>query len=127
MICITPAWGFIVVYLTKLKNGNLSHGIHVYNINGRRLRKRRLDFAIANWCVWTSMKGFDYMIVSDPRGKLRAFEVFYCDVKKSFFRCHSPVSSLTYLVDLGAVIAVTQNGKILFVPQSIDGKIRNVS
>jgi hypothetical protein len=67
------------------------------------------------------------MIVSDPRGKLRSFEVFYCDIEASFFRCHAPVSSLAYVVDLGAVIAVTQNGKILFVPQSIDGKMINVT
>jgi hypothetical protein len=116
MVCITPAWGFIVTYLTKLKNGKLWHRLYVFNVNGRRLRKVKLNFQIVCWTCWASNKGFDYMIVSDERGKLFGFEVFYATVTDSFYRCHTTVNSLEYVMELGAVVVMTYDGQIIFVP-----------
>jgi hypothetical protein len=120
MLCVTPVWGFIVAYVAKVKNAKLWHWLFVFNVNGRRIRKVRLDFAIANWCCWASRKGFDYMVISDARGKLFSFEVFYCKIGDSFIRCNSPLATLLYIGELEAIVAVTQNGRIMFVPHVID-------
>ena len=116
LVTVTKAWGFIVVYATKLKNGKLNHCLHVFNINGTPLRKRKIGFPICQWTTWTSPKGFDFMIVGDDRGKLFSMEVFYLDLGESFFRCHSPITSLAYSQDISCCIAVTQDGRILFIP-----------
>jgi hypothetical protein len=125
MVCVTPAWGFIVAYVTKLKNAKLWHRLLVFNINGRWLRKVKLDFQITNWTCWASVKGFDYMVVSDERGKLFGFEVFYAEVGDSFYRCHAPVSSLLYIVELGAVVVMTHDGQVLFIPHVPDRSEQN--
>jgi WD40 repeat protein len=119
LVCVTSGWGFIVTYVTKLKEGKLLHYLYVFNVNGRRLRKKKLDLEVSAWFAWTSPKGFDYMVISDPRGKLFAFEVFYGEIGEAFFRCHSPVSTITYVADIGCVVAVATNGQLIFVPHHI--------
>jgi hypothetical protein len=120
MLCVTPGWGFIVVYVARIKNARICHWLYVFTVNGRRIRKVSIDFTIANWCCWTSKSGFDFMVISDIRGKLFSFEVFYCDIGDSFARCHSPLASLMYIGELEAIVAVTQNGYISFIPHIVD-------
>lgn len=115
-VIVTKAWGFIVVYAKKMKNGKLDHFLYAFNVNGTRLRKRKIGFPISAWTTWTSSKGFDFMLVSDDRGKLFYMEVFYLDIEESFFRCHSPVTSLGYSREISCSIVVTQDGRILFIP-----------
>ena len=119
MVTMTPGWGFIVVYATKLKDGVFSHYLYVFNVNGIRLRKKKLGFEIIAWAHYKSNKGFDYMFISDSRGKLFEFEVFYLNIGESFFRCHSPIASLSYLKDIFAVVVVTKDGRVIFIPHTI--------
>lgn len=116
MVTMTPSWGFIVCYATKLMAGRLSHYLYVFNVNGIKLGKKDIGFEINCWSHSTSPKGFDYMLISDDRGKLFSFEVFKLDIGEAFFRCHSPVVSLEYLKELHAVLIVTKDGRIIFIP-----------
>jgi hypothetical protein len=127
MVCVTPAWGFIVAYVTKLKGWKLWHILLVFNINGRRLRKIKLDCAISHWTCWASRKGFDYMAIMDERRKLFAFEVFYPNMTDSVYRAHCPVAGVNYLLELGALAVITQDGQITFVPYVADRPVNETA
>jgi hypothetical protein len=115
-IAITNGWGFIAVYARRVLNGKLEHFIFVFNVNGALLRRRVIDFEVAIWSTWTNSKGFDWIVLADENGKLFVFEVFNADIGDGIFRCRSPITFLTYALDIGCVIAVTKDARVIFVP-----------
>jgi hypothetical protein len=118
-IAITNGWGFIVTYAKRVEHGKVEHFIFVFNVNGELLRRQQIDFQVTIWSSWTSPKGFDYMVVADENGKLFVFEVFFCEIGEGIFRCRSVVQWLTYAMDIGCVVAVTRDGRLIFVPHQI--------
>lgn len=116
MVTVTNGWGFIVCYAQKVHNGKLKHYLFVFSINGERLVKQKIDFEITTWTTWTSTKSFDYMIVADEKGKMFAFEVFFGELGITIYRCQSRIVTLSYLSDINCIVAVTKDGRILFVP-----------
>lgn len=123
LITVTNGWGFIVVYATKLCGFEIKHYIYVFSVNGRLIRKRKINFPIISWCNWKSKKGFDYMVISDNNGKLFSFEVFYCNIGDGIYRCKSPILTLTYLDDVSSIIAITKDGRVLFLPHNANNYI----
>lgn len=119
LVTVTTGWGFIVTYAEKMKNGAMKRYMYVFNVNGELLKKKKMDFRVVEWTHWTSNKGFDYMIIADENGKLFALEVFYCDLGEGLFRCRAPVTSLQYITDISTVVAVTKDGRILFIPHNV--------
>jgi hypothetical protein len=115
-ILITRGWGFVVTYGSSRKTGKPVSYVYVHSVNGRLIRKVQLQFPIVAWCTWDSRDGFDYLLVSTGLGKLSVCEAFYFDVNESFYVCHTHVASLTYLRDLGVAVAVTGDGRVIFVP-----------
>jgi hypothetical protein len=121
LISITNGWGFVATYARRVEQGKVEHFIFVFNVNGELLRRQPIDFQVTTWSCWTNAKGFDYMVMSDENGKLFVFEVFFCEIGEGIFRCRSPVQWLTYALDIGCVVAVTRDGKLIFVPHQVSG------
>ena len=119
LVTVTSGWGFIVLYAERIRSGKLKHLIYVFNVNGERLGKAKIDSRITCWTTWTSTAGFDYMIYADSNGKLFCFEVFYCHPGDSLYRCRSPVITVRYLRKLSCVVVALKDGRVLFIPQSL--------
>jgi hypothetical protein len=119
LILVTNGWGFIVVYAQELNGGNSEEFICVFSVNGELLKKRKIDFEVVAWTTWTTMDGFDYIALADDNGKLFAFEVFYCDLGESLFRCRSPIIGLNYVRGLSCLVVVTKDNRILFIPHCV--------
>ncbi|OHS96264.1 Beige/BEACH domain containing protein [Tritrichomonas foetus] len=115
-ILITPAWGFILIYTESVKNSRIAHYISLYNINGKFIKGIEIDFVVSDWVSWRSESGFDYVLLSDEKGRLYMFEAFYLNVKRPFFRCSTPIVKVKYLVDKMIAVAVSFNGKVFFIP-----------
>ena len=47
------------------------------------------------------------------------------NIRKTFYRCYSEITSLHYLVDEELVISVTKEGQIELIPYSIDMERNN--
>ena len=79
-VLITPSWGFIVVYLTRIENNGIEHQIGVYTINGDLIRKTRIEDALTLMNVWSSPASFDYVVISDVSNHVYMFEAFYASL-----------------------------------------------
>ena len=118
LVTITHGWGFIVAHAQRIRNGKLKNLVYVFNINGERLGKAKIDSSITCWTTWTSISGFDYMVYADSNGKLFSFEVFYCNPSDNLYRCRSPVITVRYSLKLSCVIVALNDGRVLFIPHS---------
>lgn len=118
-VIITKSWGFIVVYASQMIMGALSHFLYCFSVNGDFIRKIQLSREVEAWDTWQSSSGFDYLLFSDDKGKLYSCEVFYLDIGESFYRCASHITSLKYIKDMAAVVAITDDGKVYIIPKNL--------
>ena len=119
-VLVTESWGFILCYATAITRGSLEHFLFLFSINGEQLKRVTIDFPVACWSAWSSTKGFDYAVLSDERGRIFCFEVFFMNVAGAIFRCHASLASLSFASELKCVVAVTREGRILFIPHDIE-------
>ena len=111
-VIVTPSWGFIVIYLTRIEENKLVHVLSVYTINGLFVREARVLSPISKMTCWKSPKGFDYIAISSERGSISTSEVFYLDFGKPMFRFQSSLVALKFNEKMGTLIAVSDDGKI---------------
>ena len=115
-ILVTPAWGFVVVYMTKIEDGTVRHIIATYTINGDLVRTQQIDHAIATWSCFRTCDGFDFIAMADDQGDCYIFEAFYLNITAPFYNSESPVASMFYMNMESVAVLVSQNGKVTFVP-----------
>lgn len=120
MILVTPSWGFILIYSEILlkKDGKVVHIVSLLNINGNYIRSVEFNFRIACWESFSSLDGFDYVLVSDENGKLYLFEAFYLNPSKPIYRCQRTIIHVKYLLESNIVVAISKEGTIFLVPYS---------
>lgn len=123
-VLITPSWGFILTYASQVISGKTTYYLYLHTINGKLIRKTK-SHLISCWYTWSSHKAFDYVIFANEKGNLYEFEAFYLNIRKTFYRCYSEITSLHYLVDEELVISVTKEGQIELIPYSIDMERNN--
>jgi hypothetical protein len=117
-ILITPFWGFVLVYGTKITDGRLKHFILLYSINGDLIRSMPCEKQVAAWSAFTSVDGFDHVAMIDVTGTCFLFEAFYLDLRMQFTVPYSKVVLLSVLVQESAVLVVTEDGTIIIAPLS---------
>ena len=117
-VLVTPSWGFIIANGCEYVNGKPKYSISVYNVNGVHIRTVEFESAVGQWVSWSNPAGFDFVILSGDKGKLYAFEAFFCDVATPFYRCCNDLIALEYSQVSQLVCAVTAEGRIHFVPFS---------
>ena len=118
-ILITQGWGFIVVYNTDLSKGILTHYITVFNINGEMVRDVEIPVPVHAWSSYMDAKGFDYIVMADDQGSIYHFEAFYANIGESVFSVPYEIKAMKYLVDECIIIAVTSDGRAIFIPSLI--------
>ena len=112
---ISEAWGFIVAYIAETENLPISR-ISVYTINGQLVNTKKIETDIADCCLWTSSKGFDYITLVNQYGKVFVSEVFYLDftIIPAVFK--QPLARLFYSDTARAIVGVEKTGRIVYVP-----------
>jgi hypothetical protein len=118
-VLITQSWGFVVVCTTKLENGKINHNIAVYNTNGLFIRRAALPDAMAIWTSWSSLTGFDFLVIVSEHGRF-----FYCE---AFFlqfavikgcKQNGKVVAISYHPNELGLLAVYEDGDVILVPFS---------
>jgi hypothetical protein len=107
-LLITDGWGFVVALTNE--------SIHIFNVNGIRIRRVPNGKHILSLCAWKSASGFDYLCGSDTRGRLMVGEAFYAKFDVSIHYCRGPIKWLNFLGAVNCIAAVAQNGKGYIVP-----------
>lgn len=116
-VLITKSMGFVLVDAMRAVDGDVSHVFLLYNINGLFMREFDADFDFSCWSMWTSLDGFDNVVVADTEGVLRIGEVFNIDKGLSqICKCNSTVLSLKFIPEMNSLFAICSNGEVLFVP-----------
>ena len=118
-VLVTHSWGFIVVYMTELERGTVHHVLSLYSPNGQFIKRRTIANGIVAWSSFSTQDGFDYVVCADEKGKLWSFEAFTLYLDESFSRSSTQVIGIMESVEEGGAIAVTKDGKILFIPNPI--------
>jgi hypothetical protein len=114
-LLITRAWGFIVTHAVETIGGKTSNWLFVHNVNGMFVRSLQISFDIVVWCSWSSLKGFDYLMLATDVGKLMAFEVFYLNIGEPFHRSYEKAMALSYRTEGSFAVVVFKNGKISYI------------
>jgi hypothetical protein len=114
-ILMTPFWGFVLVYFTKIVDGKLEHNIALYSVNGDLIRIISHPVAIVQWTSFASTDGFDFVVMADSTGKCFLFEAFFLEVKEAFFQSPAKVVSLSFCVSESAAVIVTEMGTLAIV------------
>jgi hypothetical protein len=120
-ILITPFWGFVVVYLTRIVDGKLQHSISLYSTNGDLIRTIVHSHAIVQWVSFTSSDGFDFVVMADAANRCFLFEAFYLNVSKELFIAPATVTSLNFLPSESTAVIATANGELILVHSEPNG------
>ncbi|EAX98401.1 Beige/BEACH domain containing protein [Trichomonas vaginalis G3] len=114
-ILITPGWGFILVYATKIVDYKVKYSLQLFNINGGFLREKELDSAIVYMQTFTSRDGFDYILMSDDKNRVYLFEAFFLDILEPVTRFTSHICALRFFKDFDCLCIVGTDGKVSFL------------
>ncbi|OHT12088.1 hypothetical protein TRFO_03707 [Tritrichomonas foetus] len=130
LVCITPSWGFIVVYcvdrITNNKlDGNLNddsfdHYFLTFSNNGELIKKVKFEFPIVALTTWKSENNFDFIAFASSKDKIYACEAFYLNVSEPIFKCEARVRTLHYSEEMKMITVVTRDGLFSFQPYSAD-------
>jgi hypothetical protein len=115
-VLITPLWGFILVHGCEYENEEPFYSLILLNINGLFIRKVQFAALIKDWFAWTSVEGFDFVILSAEKGRLFAFEVFFLEVGSPVHRFTSEVVGLYFASSINFIIALEADGTLHFIP-----------
>lgn len=115
-ILITKAWGFIMVYMTRITDGQLTHHISLYSVNGDFIRTVELQFPMAAWSTYKSSDGFDYIVMVDSESNVYHFEAYYLNLGHPFHKLGDPIIGTSFIKDASIAILLTANGRAIFLP-----------
>ena len=110
-VLITPSWGFIVVYLTKIEDNAIKHQLAVLTVNGILIRKANIEDAVTMFSVWSSPASFDYVLMGDVMNRVFAFEAFYIDLRL-VGQFSSEISGLFYWAKENQVVVIFRSGDV---------------
>ena len=111
---ITPSWGFVLICSQSWKQGKYIGRISIYTINGLFIRSVEIVDQVSYWISYAK-EGFDYVVMTDTKGKLFHFEAFYLRVGRPLFRFGKELISLTFSGKDGILYSITEEGKVIFV------------
>jgi hypothetical protein len=105
---ITDGWGFVVV----LTNDS----IHIFSVNGIRIRRVVNMKRIVLFCTWKSAAGFDYLCGSDNGGRLMICEAFYGNFDSQLCQIPGSVRWLNFVGAINCISAIIVDGMGFLFP-----------
>ena len=119
-VAVSKGWGFVVT-ITKIvddiSNQKTKSKIFVHTINGLLVKEKIIDTVaqISHMCVFTSRKGFDYILISHA-GKIECAELFNLEFTSVPMKRLTKIIYLSYDEVSRCVIGVNDYGEILYTP-----------
>ena len=115
-ILVSEEWGFVIVYETEVKMGQVSRYIEVFTIDGILVGRKQVQFTVTAWCTMSNGSGRDYVALSDHRGRMYLFEAFYLDIGEPFHRTVENITHMVYVDSIMSISAVSSSGVCFIVP-----------
>jgi hypothetical protein len=118
LLLVSESWGFVVV--SGKRHGNSHENVlSVYTVNGVLVRECVLTSRIQAWTTWSSVSGFDYLLVASDDGQLRCCELFFLDFAPVLgVSLSAGVCAVRFVKEEQAIALVTDNGEFTIVPFS---------
>ena len=115
-ILVTSSLGFVLVHTRKAVKGTLKYGIHLFSINGEKIREVESP-SIACWHSWESKDGFDHVLACCTDGSCYSFEAFYLNIpSEPIIRFPAPAIAISNSKHSPAAVAVCSDGKVYALP-----------
>ena len=112
---VTDSFGFIVACMENPEKRDTSM-ISVFTINGDHIITKCIDYRIAEWCFWTSHRGFDYIGIISGIGSVLFAEVFYLDFTHIGIGVKPPLSAFFFSETACAIGCVSKKDKMVIIP-----------
>jgi hypothetical protein len=119
-ILVTPSWGFVIVYMTRIASGKIDHILALYSVNGDVIRSVTVPRAVRTWSAFTSADGFDFVLMADAAGACFVFEAFFLRIGEEFFKCAASVVSMSFLIAEATAVLALEDGTVVFAPVASD-------
>jgi WD40 repeat protein len=118
-VMITESWAFVVVCTTKLEHGMVKHSMSVYNANGIFIRTKVLPEPMIAFVTWSSLAGFDFVMIASDSAKFYYSEAFYLDFSIiKGCKTSAQVIGLSYSPKQPGVLVAYDNADLLLIPFS---------
>lgn len=117
-IVVTTGFGFIFVYCF--------HYLAVFTINGSLICESETQYDIVSVCPYLNHRGFDFVLISDERGKIFSVEVFNLSISDAIFQVHSDIGMLRYDWVSREIITATKDGVGYLIPYHRDETVANL-
>ena len=115
-VTITQSFGFVIVYMTTIKDGRMTYHLALYSVNGEFIHQKEIKYPLEKIYTYQDKDGFDYIIASDENLNMYSFEAFYLNLSSPFYLSKSSPSSILVLSKERLFVEVTSEGSIVFVP-----------
>jgi hypothetical protein len=114
LVMISQSWGFVVVYGRRQSGEG---ALTLYSVNGLFVRERVLARQVLAWTTWSSVSGFDYLLIATDDGCLSYSELFFLDFQPvSGAVLGSTVRAVRFGSDDQAIVAMTESGDLSVFP-----------
>ena len=110
-IIITPGWGFIVV--------ESNQELFLVSINGKIIRRKKVDFVIAKWNSWCCERGFDFILIADTKGQIRMSEAFDIKFDDVIFQSKTKILDMKYIVLTRGIAVISADGYARLLPKGL--------
>lgn len=116
-VAVTPSWGFIVALVCSESNFTVS----VFTINGDFVIEKavRCDSLVTNMVSFASAHGFDYICVSNSKGRLLVAEVYTLQFNVYSTGISTGFVNIMYSLNTESIVLVEKSGKITYQPINI--------
>jgi hypothetical protein len=113
LLLITHSWGFVCVCMTKLFEGELSHIIALYTVNGDLIREIKIEKEVITWST-AQHDGIDYIALALDDGRCYCFEAFYLVLGEPCYSSSIKLVGIAYDPHLKVVAIVDKQGTLTF-------------
>jgi hypothetical protein len=119
-VLVTDAWGFILTCAAVDRSVVREHSIFVHSVNGRLIRCVKVSFVVTAWCMWSSRKAFDWVIVATDNRKALCSEAFDAKFEEPVHRCGATPVAVAYVPDSRVALIVQKDGQVVFLTLGVD-------
>jgi hypothetical protein len=106
--------------MTRVASGKIDHILAIYSVNGDVIRSVTVPRAVRMWSAFTSVEGFDFVLMADAAGACFLFKAFFLRIGEKFFKCAASLVSMSFLVAEATAVLALEDGTVVFAPVARD-------
>lgn len=106
-VTVTPEWGFVLSIGSKIVSSGKCYFMDVRTINDTHILTKEIDFQPSVFKTFSSLRGFDFIVLGTNEGKVYIAEVYYLN-PKLILECGDPIVSLDIFPAINLIIVGTK-------------------